>query len=178
MALRIVVERVAVVALGLALGCSDRPTSGSEGVSTSMTSSGSTSEVAESTTTEAAPACDTLGATPEDAAAVCGLAQVFFAAGEDALDARALCQLTAFAPCLVQAGVDLFILEAHASAGEAATEEASILLTDRRGQRVKEFLQQHGVDPNAMQVISYGYLEATTPSVTTDQRVAFRFQPW
>jgi peptidoglycan-associated lipoprotein len=39
------------------------------------------------------------------------------------------------------------ILEAHADS--RGTEEYNIMLTDKRGNNVKEFLQQLGVDPTA-----------------------------
>ncbi len=152
----------------LLVGCALRPAPDSITDTAGSASPETSGDALESEGGEAPP-CDTLGTTPEDAAAACGLAQVQFAAGEFALDARAQCQLTAAAPCLAE--LESMLLEAHASSDETGTVEHAILLTDRRGQGVKDFLAQQGLSVYAMQVISKGPLEAEVPANPADQRV-------
>ena len=152
-------------------GSTDAPTTGS----TSDATTGDT--VDETTAAESTTSTDPLddpcgppGPTPADLAAPCGLAEVFFAADSDVLDGYTRCRLSFTAPCFAEHGE--WILEAHASDAEG-TGEQTILLADRRGQAVFDFLAAHGVPPGQMQVISKGKLEATIPSVETDQRVIF-----
>ncbi|MEZ4428399.1 MAG: hypothetical protein R3A51_12010 [Nannocystaceae bacterium] len=152
-------------------GSTDAPTTGS----TSDATTGDT--VDETTAAESTTSTDPLddpcgppGPTPADLAAPCGLAEVFFAADSAVLDGYARCRLSFTAPCFADNGN--WILEAHASDAEGTREQA-ILLTDRRGQNVLEFLVAHAVPQGQMQVISYGKLKATVPSTAMDQRVVF-----
>ncbi len=84
-------------------------------------------------------------------------------------------KLRGLAECLKNTNVPLF-LEAHADS--RGTEEYNIMLTDRRGNGVKEFLQQLGIDGTRMTVISKGDLEATgtdDASMRNDRRVEFKY---
>ncbi|MCA9690501.1 MAG: hypothetical protein KC636_12890 [Myxococcales bacterium] len=150
-------------------GATDATTAGSTSdATTEATSSASTSSA--STDDPIEDPCGPPGPTPADLDALCGLAEVFFAADSDVLDGYTRCRLSFTAPCFAEHGE--WILEAHASDAEG-TGEQTILLADRRGQAVFDFLAAHGVPPGQMQVISKGKLEATIPSVETDQRVIF-----
>ena len=85
-------------------------------------------------------------------------------------------KLKALAACL-QSNQAQLILEAHADS--RGTEEYNIMLTDKRGVTVKEFLQNLGVDPSRMTVVSKGDLEATGTddgSMKEDRRVDFIYQ--
>lgn len=85
-------------------------------------------------------------------------------------------KLKALAECLKSNNAQL-ILEAHADS--RGTEEYNIMLTDKRGGTVKEFLQNLGVDPTRMTVISKGDLEAKgndDASMHEDRRVEFIYQ--
>ena len=65
-------------------------------------------------------------------------------------------------------------LEAHAD--QRGTEEYNIMLTDKRGNTVKKFLEDLGVTGDNMQVVSKGDLEATgtdEASMQKDRRVEF-----
>ncbi|MEZ4429151.1 MAG: hypothetical protein R3A51_15880 [Nannocystaceae bacterium] len=151
-------------------GATDATTAGSTSdATTEATSSASTSSA--STDDPIEDPCGPPGPTPADLDALCGLADVFFAAGSDVLDGYARCRLSVAAPCFADGEL---ILEAHASDAEG-THEETILLTDRRGHAVLSFLAAHGVPPDRMQIISYGDLDATIPSVETDQRVIIVF---
>ena len=68
----------------------------------------------------------------------------------------------------------LVYLEAHAD--PRGTEEYNIMLTDKRGQSVKKFLTDLGVDGQNLQVVSKGALEATGTNESEwqqDRRVEF-----
>lgn len=85
-------------------------------------------------------------------------------------------KLKALAECLKSNNAQL-ILEAHADS--RGTEEYNIMLTDKRGVTVKEFLQNLGIDPSRMTVVSKGDLEATGTddgSMKEDRRVDFIYQ--
>jgi peptidoglycan-associated lipoprotein len=108
-----------------------------------------------------------------DGEMVCNLAAVFFGFDSPQLTPETQEQLKAAAECIKNEG-RLVYLEAHADA--RGTEEYNILLTDKRGQGVKSFLQNLGVPPENMQVISKGSLEATGQDETgfaQDRRVEF-----
>ncbi len=86
-------------------------------------------------------------------------------------------KLKGLAECMKTNQTRAVILEAHADS--RGTEEYNIMLTDRRGHNVKEFLQQLGVDPSRMNVVSKGDLEATgtdDASMSKDRRVQFVWQ--
>ena len=119
-----------------------------------------------------------LGAYGGEGTNPCQVESVYFDFDSPQLKPEVQEQLKSLAECMKQQGGKLTILEAHADA--RGTEEYNIMLTDRRGQAVKEFLQQLGVDPNMMQVISKGDLEATGTddgSMTKDRRVDFKWNP-
>jgi peptidoglycan-associated lipoprotein len=104
----------------------------------------------------------------------CGLTTVYFEFDSPSLKPETQEQLKAAAECLKGVSKTI-ILEAHADS--RGTEEYNIMLTDRRGQAVREYLQQLGVDPNIMQVISKGDLEATgtdDATMSKDRRVDFK----
>lgn len=85
-------------------------------------------------------------------------------------------KLKALAACL-QSNQAQLILEAHADS--RGTEEYNIMLTDKRGVTVKEFLQNLGIDPARMTVVSKGDLEATGTdegAMKEDRRVDFIYQ--
>ncbi|MCY1010352.1 OmpA family protein [Nannocystis pusilla] len=85
-------------------------------------------------------------------------------------------KLKALAECLKSNQAQL-ILEAHADS--RGTEEYNIMLTDKRGVTVKEFLQNLGIDPSRMTVVSKGDLEATgtdDSGMKEDRRVDFIYQ--
>lgn len=103
----------------------------------------------------------------------CGLKAVFFDFDSPKIKPDAAEQLKGLAECMQQQG-RLVYLEAHAD--PRGTEEYNILLTDKRGQSVKKFLQDLGVTGDNMQVISKGSLEATGTSEaewSQDRRVEF-----
>jgi peptidoglycan-associated lipoprotein len=87
-------------------------------------------------------------------------------------------QLTAAVPCftdLLKDGGEL-ILEAHAD--NVGGEEYNILLTDRRGTSVRDFLANMGVNNDQMRVVGKGALEAKgsdESSRSKDRRVQFIF---
>jgi peptidoglycan-associated lipoprotein len=83
-------------------------------------------------------------------------------------------KLKALAECMKTNATKKVVLEAHADS--RGTEEYNIMLTDKRGNNVKDFLQQLGVSADQMQVISKGDLEATgtdDSSMQKDRRVQF-----
>jgi peptidoglycan-associated lipoprotein len=86
-------------------------------------------------------------------------------------------KLKALAECMKTQATRTVILEAHADS--RGTEEYNIMLTDKRGNNVKDFLQQLGVDPSKMNVVSKGDLESTgtdDASMAKDRRVQFVWQ--
>lgn len=85
-------------------------------------------------------------------------------------------KLKALAECLKSNNAQL-ILEAHADS--RGTEEYNIMLTDKRGVTVKEFLENLGIDPSRMTVVSKGDLEAVgtdESGMREDRRVDFIYQ--
>lgn len=107
----------------------------------------------------------------------CGLDSVFFGFDSPKLLPETQSQLTTLSECIKQNAGQQVILEAHADS--RGTEEYNIMLTDRRGQAVKDFMGTLGVDGNQLQVISKGSLEATgtdESSMSKDRRVDFLFQ--
>jgi peptidoglycan-associated lipoprotein len=103
----------------------------------------------------------------------CNLGAVYFGFNSPTLSSETQDALKTAAECIKnQPG--MYILEAHAD--PRGTEEYNIMLTDRRGQSVKEFLGTLGVGPDKLQVISKGSLEATGTdegSMKNDRRVEF-----
>jgi peptidoglycan-associated lipoprotein len=87
----------------------------------------------------------------------CGLAAVFFAFDSDELTPKSQEELASVAGCMAEQGVHVY-LEAHAD--DRGTEEYNILLTERRGVGVKQFLAGQGVGAEMLQVIAKGDLEA------------------
>ncbi len=103
----------------------------------------------------------------------CGLPAVYFAFDSDTITPKTIEELTALAPCIQEQGRKIF-LEAHAD--DRGTEEYNILLTERRGIQVKDFLVDKGAPRELLQVIAKGSLEAEGRDETTraqDRRVAF-----
>lgn len=103
----------------------------------------------------------------------CSLSAVYFAFDSPKLDEKAQADLQAAAQCISSQN-RLVYLEAHAD--PRGTEEYNILLTDKRGQSVKAFLENLGVAGANMNVISKGDLEATgtdESSWAQDRRVEF-----
>lgn len=107
---------------------------------------------------------------------LCNLQAVFFGFDSPKLTPETEEKLKAAAACIASQG-RLVYLEAHAD--PRGTEEYNILLTDRRGQGVKQFLVNLGVPAENMQVISKGSLEATgsdESGYSKDRRVEFIWQ--
>ena len=105
----------------------------------------------------------------------CGLDAVYFGFDSPKIENEAAEQLRGVAECLKNTGT-LVYLEAHAD--PRGTEEYNIMLTDKRGQGVKKFLEDLGVGAELMQVISKGSLEVTGTdegSWSKDRRVEFVF---
>lgn len=108
--------------------------------------------------------------------AVCGVEALYFAFDSAKLSPGNQEQLTQAAACLVdllQGGGEL-VLEAHAD--NVGTEEYNILLTDRRGTTVREFLAGAGVPDDRMRVVGKGALQAQggdEAGRTKDRRVVF-----
>jgi peptidoglycan-associated lipoprotein len=107
----------------------------------------------------------------------CGLAAVYFAFDSEVLTPKTQDDLKGVASCIgdVTGGQGkLVYLEAHAD--NRGTEEYNILLTERRGTTVKNFLAEQGVSVEAMQVIAKGSLEAVGSEEATrskERRVQF-----
>lgn len=105
----------------------------------------------------------------------CGIDAIYFGFDSPKIQPEAQEQLDQIATCLVEQGT-LVYLEAHADA--RGTEEYNIMLTDRRGQSVKSYLETKGVTGENLQVISKGNLEAMgtdESSWSKDRRVEFIF---
>ncbi|RMG95178.1 MAG: hypothetical protein D6705_14135 [Deltaproteobacteria bacterium] len=103
----------------------------------------------------------------------CGLDAVYFAFDSDKLTPSVQEQLQTAAEC-IKNEQGMVYLEAHAD--RRGTEEYNIMLTERRGQSVKKYLENLGVPPDKMQVIAKGNLEATgtdEASMAKDRRVQF-----
>ncbi len=107
---------------------------------------------------------------------LCDLSAVFFGFDSPQLTPEAEGKLQAAAQCIAGQGRSV-ILEAHAD--PRGTEEYNILLTDKRGQAVKNYLIELGVPGESMTVISKGSLEAMgteESSWSQDRRVEFLWQ--
>ena len=105
----------------------------------------------------------------------CGIEAIFFGFDSPKISTEAQGQLDQIAQCLIDQNT-LVYLEAHAD--PRGTEEYNIMLTDRRGQSVKSYLETKGVTGENMQVISKGNLEATGTNEagwSQDRRVEFIF---
>jgi peptidoglycan-associated lipoprotein len=103
----------------------------------------------------------------------CGLAAVFFAFDSDVLTPKTQEDLKGVAQCIAQQN-KLVYLEAHAD--NRGTEEYNILLTERRGTSVRNFLKDQGVVNENMQVVAKGSLEAVGTDEATrskERRVQF-----
>jgi hypothetical protein len=103
----------------------------------------------------------------------CGLDAIYFGFDSPKIEEEAAEQLRGVAECIKTQG-KLVYLEAHAD--PRGTEEYNIMLTDKRGQTVKKFLEDLGVEQSNMQVISKGDLEAAGTdegSWSKDRRVEF-----
>ncbi len=103
---------------------------------------------------------------PVGEGAVCGLDAVYFGFDSDTISPKATEELTALATCLVSEGGKV-MLEAHADS--VGTEEYNILLTQKRGQAVMNFLVEKGVAAENLRVVGKGSLEATA---TTESEMA------
>jgi peptidoglycan-associated lipoprotein len=106
----------------------------------------------------------------------CGVDAVFFAFDSDKLTPATETTLTTLATCIAQ-NSSTVTLEAHAD--NVGTEEYNILLTERRGQNVKNFLTNAGAPAESLSVVAKGSLEATGSSEAErakDRRVQFYFQ--
>lgn len=105
----------------------------------------------------------------------CGLPAVFFGFDSDVLTPNTQDDLTKLAECINQQQARVF-LEAHAD--NRGTEEYNILLTERRGSSVKNFLVDKGVPSDNLQVVPKGSLEAAgtdESSRSKDRRVQIIF---
>lgn len=87
----------------------------------------------------------------------CGLAAVYFAFDSDDLTPKTKGELDGVATCITEQNTQIF-LEAHAD--DRGTEEYNILLTERRGNMVKDYLKEKGVSSELLQVIAKGDLES------------------
>ncbi|MCH9685653.1 MAG: OmpA family protein, partial [Deltaproteobacteria bacterium] len=117
--------------------------------------------------------CVFSGELGDDGGGPCGLPAVYFAFDSDEITPQTQEELTTLATCLQEQGRKVF-LEAHAD--DRGTEEYNILLTERRGLKVKNFLIDKGSPRELMQVIAKGSLEATGNDESArakDRRVAF-----
>ncbi|MCB9751581.1 MAG: OmpA family protein [Myxococcales bacterium] len=111
-----------------------------------------------------------------DAVEVCGFASLFFGFDSDKITDANVAKLQEAAACLT-AETRKLILEAHADG--RGTEEYNILLTDKRGASVKNFLINLGVPEDKIEVIAKGSLEATGSDEATrakERRVDFIWQ--
>jgi hypothetical protein len=107
----------------------------------------------------------------------CGLPAVYFAFDSEVLTPKTQEDLKGVASCIAETAAGqgkIVYLEAHAD--NRGTEEYNILLTERRGTSVKDFLAEQGVEATAMQVIAKGSLEAVGADEATrskERRVQF-----
>ncbi len=102
---------------------------------------------------------------------------LFFGSDSPNLEPADQEKLKSLAECMKSHATRQVILEAHADS--RGTEDYNIMLTDKRGNNVKEFLQNLGVDASRMNVVSKGDLEATgsdDASMQKDRRVQFVWQ--
>jgi peptidoglycan-associated lipoprotein len=106
-------------------------------------------------------------------AGVCGLDSVYFAFDSSVLTPANASKLESAAECLMDNGTAVY-LEAHAD--NVGTEEYNIMLTERRGRSVVDFLADRGVTDDQLQVIAKGSLESigsTESERAQDRRVDF-----
>jgi peptidoglycan-associated lipoprotein len=106
----------------------------------------------------------------------CGVDAVFFGFDSDQITPQNQETLTRVASCIAENNSTV-TLEAHAD--NVGTEEYNILLTERRGQNVKNFLTNAGAPAESLSVVAKGSLEAagsTEPERAKDRRVQFYFQ--
>ena len=104
---------------------------------------------------------------------VCGLDSVYFAFDSSVITPTNERKLESAAECLMDEGTAVY-LEAHAD--NVGTEEYNIMLTERRGRSVVDFLTDRGVADGQLQVIAKGALESmgtTEPERAKDRRVDF-----
>ncbi|MCA9656817.1 MAG: OmpA family protein, partial [Myxococcales bacterium] len=110
-----------------------------------------------------------------DVERLCAPPVLRFARGSAELDDGATCPLAQVAACLV--GLDRrLIISGHAASGEVASEEAAILLADRRVMAVRAILRERGVPSERAQAIAYGTLEASDAYDPREQRVELLWQ--
>jgi peptidoglycan-associated lipoprotein len=105
----------------------------------------------------------------------CGLDAIYFDFDSPKISDESAQQLRDVAECLKNQA-SMVYLEAHAD--PRGTEEYNIMLTDKRGQSVKKFLEDLGVTGENMTVISKGSLESTGTDESSwqkDRRVEFVF---
>ncbi len=112
----------------------------------------------------------------DQATAVCGITALYFAFDSAKLTPNTQEQLTTAAKCFIDllANGGELVLEAHAD--NVGTEEYNILLTDRRGTSVRDFLANMGVNNDQMRVVGKGALEAKGNDESArakDRRVQF-----
>jgi len=109
----------------------------------------------------------------------CGLDAIYFAFDSDKITPDSEQSLKDASACFseqIGGGAKVY-LEAHAD--NMGTEEYNILLTERRGQSVSNYMGTLGVPGEGMQVIAKGMLEATgtdESSRSKDRRVQFIWQ--
>lgn len=109
----------------------------------------------------------------EPGAGPCEVNAVFFAFDSDKLTPTSEEALGGLATCIAEHGGQVY-LEAHADS--VGTEEYNILLTERRGSSVRDYLANAGAPPDLLQVIAKGNLEATGTTESEraqDRRVQF-----
>ncbi len=120
--------------------------------------------------------CVFSGLTDDGTGGPCGLPAIYFAFDSDKITPESEEKLKTASTCFaeqVTAGKKVY-LEAHAD--NVGTEEYNILLTERRGQSVRNYLGTLGVGQDGMQVIAKGMLEAAgtdESSRAKDRRVQF-----
>jgi peptidoglycan-associated lipoprotein len=109
----------------------------------------------------------------EEGGGPCNLDAIFFAFDSDKITPQMEAKVKEAASCIAEQS-RLLYLEAHAD--NIGTEEYNILLTERRGQSVKNILVTLGVAAENLQVIAKGSLEAAgqdESSRSQDRRVQF-----
>lgn len=107
---------------------------------------------------------------------LCGLDAIYFDFDSPKLTATAVARLNEAAQCISSQN-RLVNLEAHAD--PRGTVEYNILLTDKRGQAVKNYLSDLGVPRNMMNVVAKGHLEAIGTDESgwaRDRRVQFEWK--
>ncbi len=107
----------------------------------------------------------------------CGLDAIFFAFDSDKLTPSSMEALNGVLPCLTDHQGGSIMLEAHAD--NVGTEEYNIMLTERRGTSVLNYLADKGVAREALRVVAKGSLEAAGQSEAErakDRRVEIVFE--